>query len=90
MLIVTLRSNIRFKVDGYETPVTLGQKIDLEIKVRFSFIFKNAFITFAFKGSNPLSFFRENETESRLPFSESLKLKVGRFRKIVMDMYIMY
>ena len=27
-------------------------------------------------------FFRENETESRLPFSENLKLKVGRFRKI--------
>ena len=28
------------------------------------------------------SFFRETETESRLPFSENLKLKVGRFRKI--------
>ena len=27
-------------------------------------------------------FFRENETESRLPFSENLKLKIGRFRKI--------
>ena len=26
MFIVTLRSNIRFKVDGYETPVTLGKK----------------------------------------------------------------
>ena len=28
-------------------------------------------------------FFRENETESRLPFSENLKLKVGCFQKIV-------
>ena len=37
---------------------------------------------FAFKGSNPVSFFRENETESRLPFSENLKLKIGCFRKI--------
>ena len=27
-------------------------------------------------------FFWENETESRLPFSENLKLKVGRFRKL--------
>ena len=27
-------------------------------------------------------FFRENETESRLPFSENLTLKVGRCRKI--------
>ena len=27
-------------------------------------------------------FFRENETESRLPFSVNLKLKVSRFRKI--------
>ena len=27
-------------------------------------------------------FFRANETESRLPFSENLKLKVGRFREI--------
>ena len=26
MFIVTLRSNIRFKVDGYETPATLGKK----------------------------------------------------------------
>ena len=29
-----------------------------------------------------LKVFRKNETESRLPFSENLKLKVGHFRKI--------
>ena len=39
-------------------------------------------MTFAFKGSNPVSFFRENETESKSPFSENLKQKVGSFLKI--------
>ena len=43
----------------------------LEIKVWFSLIFKNVFITFAFKGSNPVR------------FSEKTKLKVGyHFQKI--------
>ena len=54
----------------------------LEIKVWFSLIFKNAFITFAFKGRNPTKFFRENEIDGKLPFSENLKLKISRFRKI--------
>ena len=33
MFIVTLRSNIRFQVDGYETPVTLGKDIYIYVCV---------------------------------------------------------
>ena len=54
----------------------------LGIKVCFYLIFKTVCLTFAFKGSNLVSFFRENETESRLLFSETLKQTVGHFRKI--------
>ena len=38
MFIVTLRSNIRFKVDGYETPVTLGQKYICVFQVSRSYL----------------------------------------------------
>ena len=52
-----------------------------------SLIFFNIQKRFAFNGSNPVSFSekkkkKKNETESRLPFSDNLKLKVVRWLKI--------
>ena len=43
---------------------------------------KNVLVTFAFKGSNLVSFSQKTKLKNRLPFSENLKLKIGRFRKI--------
>ena len=53
----------------------------LERKVCFLLIFKNVSTTFCVQGKQTDKFVLENETESRSPFSENLKLKVGRFRK---------